>query len=77
MLNSIVYCSVTAIGAVKILLPYVQMSVGQGLSLVSHLSFSKIYPSATIASVGKTATIIPVPKKHGPTELNYYRHVAL
>lgn len=49
----------------------------QGLSPVSHLPFSKIYLSATIASVWKTATIIPVPKKHGLTELNYYRPVAL
>ncbi|KAF0025029.1 hypothetical protein F2P81_021910 [Scophthalmus maximus] len=47
------------------------------LSPILHSLFSESYPSNTIPTLWKTATIIPVPKKLRPTDLNHYRPVAL
>lgn len=51
----------------------------QELTPVLHSFFceSYMYQTATIPTLWKTATIIPVPKKPRPTDLNHYRPVAL
>ncbi|KAK0143367.1 Retrovirus-related Pol polyprotein from type-1 retrotransposable element R1 [Merluccius polli] len=47
------------------------------LSPVLHSLFNESLLTATVPNLWKTATIIPVPKKPRPSELNHYRPVAL
>ena len=47
------------------------------LAPILHSLFCQSYRTATIPTLWKTATIIPVPKKPRPTELNHYRPIAL
>ena len=47
------------------------------LTPILHSLFCQSYRTATIPTLWKTATIIPVPKKPRPSELNHYRPIAL
>ena len=47
------------------------------LSPILHSLFCQSYRTATIPTLWKTATIIPVPKKPRSTEPNHYRPIAL
>ena len=47
------------------------------LSQILHSLFCQSYRTATIPTLWKTTTIIPVPKKPRPTEPNHYRPTAL
>ena len=47
------------------------------LSPIMHAIFWESYRTASVPTLWKTSTVIPVPKKPRPSELNHYRPVAL
>ncbi|XP_061746148.1 major histocompatibility complex class I-related gene protein-like [Nerophis ophidion] len=47
------------------------------LSPILHFLFCQCYQTATIPTFWQTATVIPVPNKSRPAELNHYRVIAL